>query len=133
MTIYDENNVPVLTGSGGRLGLSPEKLKRVESKKQAALKAEPDDLRKLELTGESVVIHNADPSGPPFTSVVIGGSDFHQALTEAIGAHDAHLGDPDSSQDHVYPPDWVASTHKELAEALADYYSCEVRDIAEVL
>jgi hypothetical protein len=39
----------------------------------------------------------------------------------------------DESSDHHHPPDWVASTHKQLGEHLADYYSCDLMPIAEVL
>lgn len=130
MTVYNENNVPILfLGEGRKLGLSDAGSKAVEKAKKAALDSDSPKL----LLGESVLIHNADPDGPAFTSLSVGASDLHQAVTECIGAHDAHLGAPDQSQDHLFPPEWVASTHKELAQHLADYYSCEVRDIAEVI
>lgn len=158
MTVYDENNVPVLEREpGSKLGLSRDGVKLVASKHEAAQKAlgsaasavaadpSDDDARealsavqaKHYLLGESVVVHNKAPAGggePSYTHFVIGASTLDEALKEVIGGFDSgHLGAADESIDHVHGPDWVASTHKEFARLLADYYSCEVRDLAEVL
>jgi hypothetical protein len=64
----------------------------------------------------------------------IGAENLDEALKSCIGAFDVqHLDPPGVSSDAEHTPDWVASTHKGLADALADYYSCKVRGIAEVL
>jgi hypothetical protein len=67
-------------------------------------------------------------------SVNIGAENLDEALKSCIGAFDlGHLHPAGLSSDAQYAPDWVASTNDALATALADYYSCEQRDIAEVL
>lgn len=128
MTVYDANNVPVLyLGEGRDVGMS-------ETAHTALQKAHAKSDESL--LGEVVLIHNKAPvngGDPGFTSIGIGASNLDEAVKDAIGSFDAHVGDPDQSSDHLHRPDWVASTHKDLAKALADYYSCEVRPIAEVL
>jgi hypothetical protein len=70
----------------------------------APLDHDPDEI----LIGESVVIHCKR----------LRDTAEEAPVTFSIGAENT--------------PDWVASTHDGLAQALADYYSCQVRDIAEV-
>lgn len=138
MTIYSENAVPVLfRGPNQRIGLSEEGFAAISRAHEAYLKAADngDDLSKHLLTAEAVVLDNpdTDDNGVDYTVVSIGGSDLQEALTEVIGAFDlSHIGNPGESSDHIHTPTWVASTHKELAKHLADYYSCEVREISEV-
>lgn len=160
MTVYSENNVPILyRGPGERIGLSEEVNKIVTRAHEAAQQAleqaahavavagDPDSDAYAEardaqaaviaehlLIGEAVVIHNKDEDQADFTVTSIGASDLQEALTEAIGGFDrGHIGDAESSADHIFTPDWVASTHKGLASALADYYSCQVIDLTEVV
>jgi hypothetical protein len=123
LTVYDENGVPVVyRGDGQRIGLSQ------------PLEFDPDE----SLSHESVVIHckalaaAADERGR--VSLGIGAENLDEALKSCIGAFDwYHLHPSGESSDAQHTPDWVASTHDGLATALADYYSCEKRDIAEVL
>lgn len=161
MTIYSENNVPVLfRGNGQRVGLSQKMWDTVDRAHQSAVedlrkaaievdrwKGEPDGeeyaaareaqaaaIDKHLLIGESVLIDNPDDAKGDYTYSSCGASDLQEALQEAIGGFDlAHIGDEGVSSDIDLTPKWVASTHKQLAEALADYYSCEVRDLNEVL
>lgn len=66
--------------------------------------------------------------------VGFGASDIDEAMKECIGSFDlAHVGTPDESSDEQYPPVWVASSHPLLGRLLADYYDCELRNLAEVL
>lgn len=102
------------------------------------------------LIAESVLIHNPAPvtaivtgpdgetivgaDAPRYTPHSVGASDLDEALKEVIGAHDLeHVGPAGVPSDHLYPPDWVASTHEGLARLLADYYGCEVRELSEVV
>jgi hypothetical protein len=63
----------------------------------------------------------------------IGASNLDEALKVVISGFDlGHLDPRGESSDAQHTPDWVASTHDGLATALADYYSCEKRNIAEV-
>lgn len=123
MTVYNENGVPVVyLGEGQRIGLSQ------------PLEHDPDE----SLLGESVVIHckalTTAPQEQGRVSISIGGENLDEALKSCIGAFDwYHLYPSGSSSDALHTPDWVASTNDALASALADYYSCEKRDIAEVL
>jgi hypothetical protein len=122
VSVYDENGVPVVyRGPDQRIGLAK------------PLKHDPDDL----LLGESVVIHCKQLAGTEEEGSVtfsIGAENLDEALKSCIGAFDVHhLNPPGVSSDADHTPDWVASTHKALAGALADYYSCQARDIAEVL
>lgn len=135
MTAYDPNGVPILfLGEGRKIGISEAGSKALAKAHGSALKAaESDGDGPKLLIGESVIVHNADPDGPPWTSIVIGASTLDEAVKEVIGAHDTHLGDPEQSQDHIHPPEWVASTHAELAKHLADYYSCDVRKLTELV
>jgi hypothetical protein len=145
MTIYDANNVPVLRVPGQKLGLSDEAHSAVEKAHNAAQKAIEDAGDREQLTaaydkhyllGEFVLIHNKDMLGTGEegrTPISIGASTLDEALKECIGVFDAHVGPENQSADHLHTPDWVASTHKPLARALADYYSCEVRDLSEAL
>jgi hypothetical protein len=121
VSVYDENGVPVVyRGPDQRIGLS------------APLDHDPDEI----LIGESVVIHckrvrGTDEEAP--VTFAIGAENLDEALKSVIGAFDVdHLDPPGESSDAEHTPDWVASTHDGLAQALADYYSCQVRDIAEV-
>jgi hypothetical protein len=122
MTVYDNNGVPVVyLGPDKRIGLSQ------------PLEHDPTE----SLVGESVVIHckalAVAPDEQGRVSVGIGGENLDEALKSCIGAFDwYHLHPVGSSSDDQHTPDWVASTHDGLATALADYYSCEKRDIAEV-
>ncbi|MFL5845276.1 MAG: hypothetical protein ACJ762_11320 [Solirubrobacteraceae bacterium] len=137
MTIYSENGVPILFQLPGQmLGLSEKAWKAVEAAHAAAqeVAGDPEALAEHLLIGEAVVIHNKDASKGDFTVTSIGASDLREALQEAIGGFDlAHIGERDVSSDAQLTPDWVASTHEELARLLADYYSCEVRDLSEVV
>lgn len=160
MTIYSENAVPILfRGPGQKIGLSEKANKVVEDAHAAAQEAleqaslavaaagDPDSeeyaaardaqaavIAEHLLIGEAVVIHNKDDSQADFTVTSIGASDLQEALTEAIGGFDlSHIGEAGVTQDHIFTPDWVASTHAQLAASLADYYSCEVRDLSEVV
>lgn len=122
MSVYDENGVPVVyRGPDQRIGLSK------------PLKHDADEL----LLGESVVIHCKRLRGTGEDGLVtfsIGAENLDEALKSCIGAFDVHhLDPPGTSSDAEYTPDWVSSTHGGLADALADYYSCQARDIAEVL
>lgn len=121
MSVYDENGVPVVyRGPNQKIGLSKQ------------LKHDPDEL----LLGESVVIHCKRLRGTNENGSVtfsIGAENLDEALKSVIGAFDVHHLEPaGQSSDAEHPPDWVASTHKELGKALADYYSCDLLDIAEV-
>jgi hypothetical protein len=121
VSVYDENGVPVVyRGPDQRIGLS------------APLDHDPDEI----LLGESVVIHCKALPGTGEEGAVtfsIGAENLDEALKSCIGAFDVHhLDPPGESSDAEHTPDWVASTHDGLAKALADYYSCQVRDIAEV-
>jgi hypothetical protein len=142
MTIYNENAVPILfRGPDQKIGLSPEANATVEKAQSAALKAiesnGTDAYDKHYLTGESVVIHcqqlsPSEEAGKVFVSV--GAETLDEALKSIIAAYDlAHLHPAQESSDHLSPPDWVASTHKQLGELLADYYSCANLPIDEVL
>jgi hypothetical protein len=122
VSVYDENGVPVVyRGPNERIGLSE------------PLEHDPDEL----LLGESVVIHCKRLRGTGETGIVtfsIGAENLDEALKSCIGAFDVHhLDPPGVSSDAEHTPDWVASTHHRLGDALADYYSCHVLDIAEVL
>lgn len=141
MTIYDENAVPILfRGPDQKIGISEEGNAAVERAKASAQKAieqnGTDAYAKHLLLGESVVIHcpklrGSEEAGK--VSLSVGASTLDEALKECIAAFDlAHLHPVDESSDHHYPPDWVASTHKELGKHLADYYSCDLLPIAEV-
>lgn len=141
MTIYDENGVPTLyRGPDQKVGLSEDGRDTVDKAKDRALraagKADADTGKHL-LLGESVVIHCKQLAGTSETGAVtfsIGAENLDEALKSCIGAFDVHhLDPPGVSSDADHTPDWVASTHKGLAGALADYYSCQARDIAEVL
>jgi hypothetical protein len=123
MSVYNENGVPVVyRGPDQRIGLSD------------PLEHDPDEL----LLGESVVIHckslSVAPEEEGIATFGIGAENLDEALKSCIGAFDlSHLHPRDESSDAQHTPDWVASTHAGLAAALADYYSCEARGIAEVL
>jgi hypothetical protein len=118
MTIVTENGVPILDrGDGQRIGISHA---------GRAVLAEADDGL---LLGESVGLHcprlraTGEEGKVDFT---IGASTLHEAATEVIGAFDFHhLDPPGESSDTHYPPEWVVSTHPELAQLLADYYSTQ--------
>jgi hypothetical protein len=150
MTIYDERNVPVLyRGPGQRIGLSAEQhesLTETHVQAQRALESvAADDSAEQEaanadhlLTGHVVVMHvpalaNTDGATAGRMTAVVGASDYDEALKEVIAAFDlAHLHPRNESSDHLYPPEWVASTDSRLAEVLADYYSCEQREIGDI-
>jgi uncharacterized membrane protein len=122
VSVYDENGVPVVyRGPDQRIGLS------------GPLEHDPGEL----LLGEAVVIHCKRLRGSGETGTVtlsIGAENLDEALKSCIGAFDVHhLDPPGVSSDAEYTPDWVASTHQGLAALLADYYSCQARDIAEVV
>jgi hypothetical protein len=146
MAIYTENDVPLL--SHKLSASSMEFIDGKHEKAQAALeKKGPDAYQKELLLGEGVIVHNKAPVGggvrvedgqaqvlepdvPDRTFFSIGASTLQEALTEVIGAYDRiHL----QTQDNLDPPDWVASTHEDLANLLAEYYGCEVRPISEVM
>jgi hypothetical protein len=122
LTVYDERNVPVVyRGEGQPLGLSQ------------PLEFDPDE----SLQGESVVIHckalAVAPDEEGRYASGIGASNLDEALKDVISGFDlGHLDPRGESSDAQHTPDWVASTHDGLATALADYYSCEKRNIAEV-
>jgi hypothetical protein len=121
VSVYDENGVPVVyRGPDQRIGLAE------------PLEHDPDEL----LLGESVVIHCKALPGTGDEGIVtfsIGAENLDEALKSCIGAFDVHhLDPPGVSSDADHTPDWVASTHQGLAALLADYYSCQARDIAEV-
>lgn len=109
----------------------------------AARDAQSEVFAEHSLLGETFVIDNPDTDRAPYTFGAVGGSDLKEALQEAIGGFDlSHVGDPrlpedggeqGVSSDASLTPQWVASTDKRLAAALADYYSCEIRNIAEVV
>jgi hypothetical protein len=123
MTVYDERGVPVVyRGEGQSIGLSQ------------PLEFDPSE----SLNGESVLIHckalSVAPDEEGRYACGIGASNLDEALKDVIGGFDQqHLHPAGESSDALHTPDWVASTHDGLATALADYYSCEKRDIAEVL
>jgi hypothetical protein len=123
LTVYDERNVPVVyRGEGQSIGLSQ------------PLEHDPGE----SLLGESVLIHckalAVAPDEQGHVSLSIGAENLDEALKSCIGAVDlGHLHPAGRSSDAEYTSDWVASTHDGLGKALADYYSCEQRDIAEVL
>jgi hypothetical protein len=139
VTVYDERGVPILfRGAGVPIGLSEPQYKVAEKHRAAALgsiESDDEDEQPELLIGHVVAIDNRDPNREaPFTPIVIGGSDFDQALKECIGGFDvSHIGDPGVSSDAEHTPQWVASTHEGLATALADYYSCKVIPITEVV
>jgi hypothetical protein len=121
VSVYSENGVPVVyRGADQKIGLSK------------PLKQDPDEL----LLGESVVVHCKRLNGTSEEGSVtfsIGAENLDEALKSVIGALDiTHLDPAGQSSDAEYPPDWVASTHAGLATALADYYSCDNINIAEV-
>lgn len=141
MTIYDENAVPILyRGPDQKIGMSEDgatAAEKAQSSAQRAIEADgPDAYSKHLLLGESVVIHCKKLRGSQQEGNValsIGASTLDEALKECIAAFDlGHLHPADESSDQHYPPDWVASTHKELGKHLADYYSCDLLPIAEV-
>lgn len=122
MSIYDENGVPVVyRGPDQAIGLSK------------PLKHDPKAL----LLGDAAIIHCKHLAGSGEEGQVsfsIGAENLDEALKSVIGAFDMHHLDPaGQSSDAHHAPDWVASTNSDLAKALADYYSCQTRDIAEVL
>lgn len=132
MTIYNENSgVPVLyRGDGEKIGLSDEGRKTLE--------AASDEM----LLGHSVVIELPntagsdfpDGAGPGKVSVVIGAENLDEALKSVISSVDhAHIHPRGESSDHNFTPTVVASTHGDLGRLLADYYSCEHRDLSEVI
>jgi hypothetical protein len=85
------------------------------------------------LIGEAIVIDNPDPQRADYTGHSIGASDLKEALQDAIGGYDrSHIGEDGVSSDQEFTPQWVASTHEDLAKALADYYSCKVIPLSEV-
>jgi hypothetical protein len=121
VSVYDENGVPIIyRGPDQRIGLS-----------------EPLEHDDELLLGESVVIHCKSLRGTGETGTVtfsIGAENLDEAVKSCIGAFDVHhLDPPGVSSDSEHTPDWVASTHDGLASALADYYSCQTRGIAEVI
>lgn len=122
MSIYDENGVPVVyRGPDQAIGLSK------------PLKHDPDE----SLLGEAAVIHCKQMAGSGEEGQVtfsIGAENLDEALKSCIGAFDVHhLDPPGESSDAKHTPDWVASTNRDLAKALADYYSCQTRNLDEVL
>lgn len=190
MTIYNDNNVPVLYVPDQKLGLSEEgwnefkafrdagrealyaasdnvqdalraltrarstaaadgseenqsRLKAAQEAYDAARESQAEAESKYFFMGHSVVIHNKAPLGPdgqPLeggveqTHTGIGASDLDEAMKETIGGFDlSHVGLVGQSSDGEFTPDWVASTHPLLGKLLADYYDCELRDLAEVL
>jgi hypothetical protein len=151
MTIYDERAVPVLyRGPNQRIGLSAERheaLMDVHDTAQRALAAAPAEDSEAQvaannehnLTGHMVVMHvpalaNANGTEAGKMIAVIGASDLDEAVKESIATFDlAHLHPRDESSDHIYPPEWVASTDERLAATLADYYSCAQREIGDVV
>lgn len=159
MTIYSENNVPVLfRGNDQRIGLSSATWDTLEAAHKAAQDAlqkasqavaaagdpdspEYDKARTAQakvidehlLIGDSVLIDNPDDQRGDYTYVSIGASDLLEAVQEAVASYDlSHVGEQGVTSDNEFTPAWVASTDEELAAALGDYYSCEVRDLNEV-
>lgn len=161
MTIYDERNVPILfRGPGERIGFSAEMYEIVQKAHEAAQQAleeaskavhaasrYPDSEAYAEarehqaavieehlLIGDAVVIDNPDTDKAPYTLTSIGASDLKEAVQDSIGGFDlGHIGEDGVTQDHIFTPEYVASTNRLLAEALADYYSCQIRELNEVL
>jgi hypothetical protein len=122
VSVYTENGVPVVyRGPNERIGLSE------------PLDHDPDEI----LLGETAVIHCKRLNGSEEEGAVtfsIGAENLDEALKSCIGAFDVHhLHPAGESSDAEHTPDWVASTHGDLAGALADYYSCQARPIAEVI
>lgn len=141
MTIYDENAVPILfRGPDQKIGISEEGRAAVEKAQASAQRAIESDgvdaYDKHLLLGEAVVIHCKKLRGSEQEGKVtlsIGASTLDEALKECIAAFDlGHLHPADESSDQHFPPDWVASTHKDLGSHLADYFSCDLLPIAEV-
>lgn len=147
MTMYDEKAVPVLyRGPGQKIGLSEEAHDTVEKAKASAQRAIDDKgveaYDKHYLTGHSVIVDYPNGAGSQFPDGAgggrfvanVGAETLDEALKSVISAVDlSHIHPRDESSDHLYPPNWVASTHKQLGELLADYYSCDLRDMSEVL
>jgi hypothetical protein len=135
MARFDERGIPMLE-------LDTRSLAAVDKTRQAAADGEPELL-----VGETVLLENSRPAigpghtGPPpsadVTVVTVGGETLDEALKSIIATYDTHhsgaFGDPAEFD----PPEWVASTHAELAKYLAEHYTsgdhrCEVRETAEV-
>lgn len=139
MTIYNEQLVPILfRGDNEVIGLSSDANDTVVQAHEAYIAAaesgDPEALAEHLLIADSVIVHNADPSiEADWTPFSVGASDIQEAMTEVISAYDVHHTSGDTGADHLFKPEWVASTNPELARLLADYYSAEVREISEVL
>jgi hypothetical protein len=94
------------------------------------------------LLGHTVVIQIPNGAGNDFPdgagetriNASVGAETLDEALKSIIKSVDlAHTHPRDESSDHLHTPTWVASTHAQLGELLADYYSCELRDLSEVI
>jgi hypothetical protein len=76
--------------------------------------------------------------GADATSFLIGGETLDEAAKSVVGAFEFH-GEDHSDQNFVANeslpdgPDWVASTHKDLAKLLAEHYGARSRTRTEVL
>jgi hypothetical protein len=148
MTIYDENGgVPVLfRGENQPIGLSHEShLAVVDAHETAQAAIENQGTAAYDqhyLTGHSVVVQIPNGAGNDFpdgagearVNISVGAETLDEALKSIIASVDlAHIHPRNESSDHLHTPTWVASTHAQLGELLADYYSCELRDLSEVI
>lgn len=132
MATYNELGVPQLNLSNS----SKEYVEGVHAKALAAHEDPEVDATDHFLVGAGVVVHcpehkfdGVPEAGRDWVAFSIGGSTLDEALKDVIGGYDqghAHGGD------HTSKPEWVASTHEDLARLLAEHYECEVRDIYEV-
>jgi hypothetical protein len=122
VSVYTENGVPVVyRGPNERIGLSE------------PLDHDPDEI----LLGEVVVIHCKRLAGSEEEGAVtfsIGAENLDEALKSCIGAFDVHhLHPAGESSDAEHTPTGSPRRTRALAGALADYYSCQARPIAEVI
>lgn len=140
MARVDERGVTILE-------LSEDSLARVDETRQAAAEGEPQYL-----SGHLVLLDNKTPALSPeyqrlhpeqtsvardITRVFVGGSTLDEALKEIIYTYDTHHSGAYGDPAEFDPPEFVASSHEELAEKLAEHYTtdshtCAAVDISEV-
>lgn len=135
MARFDERGIPVLD-------LSETSERAVLKTRKAAVDGEPELL-----TGEQAYLENSRPArapgyvGPPpapdVTRYSVGASTLDEALQEIVASYDTSHSGVAGDPAEYDPPEWVASSHAELAKYLAEHYTterhtCSVREFSEV-
>lgn len=112
------NNVPILELND----------KIVSKVAQAQRKLLDPEQETVYLAGEMVFMHTSSERGhgaPDVVSFRIGGETLDEAAKSCIGSFEDNFADA--------APTWVASTHADLAEVIADHYGVPVKGMDEEL